>query len=504
MGRKHPARDRVSRYITTLLKDSSIIKLPSLREIAHFCSVCPATVCKVITSLQKQHNLVPHWGHEIRLNRNVLDKSVAQKSKAQSKWQRIRDLLVNDFIDCQHKTGTLLPAKKELQHRYNVSWQTLSKALKPLLASGKIEVSGGKLRICNKQVRRQWKPKIVVICAGLEPGLPKVVSEREREFFQYLTIEAAQRHVELEYVIYEDWAADPVFYLISHDACSNLPEDDAVLGYVVSSWHMKSIANCIFRLTPSGKPVAVWVEHPTEIEKLAIKKQMAYFNIGYSKNAGIHVAEHFLKLGHREIAYLSPFHDSLWSKARLSGIIEAFEKQGASCKIHAMLTTSSKSEWDYIEQVMKMPDSVNIPQLKGFTHTLPSFFKARIGNFQNEYVQLFRDSLIMDTIKPHLDNIIQNTAITAVIAANDHCALLALDYLKSRGIGIPSRISIAGFDNSFSALLNGLTSYSFDTYSMVLAMIAHITDNPEKKNLSNRYVFDGNVIDRATTGCIIT
>jgi DNA-binding LacI/PurR family transcriptional regulator len=500
MNRKHPARDNVSVYITKLLKESSVTALPSLREIAKHCNVCPATVSKVISLLKKRHNLVSQWGHEIRIQKQVSEKSVTQNSQMISKWQWLRDVLINDYIDCQKNTGTMLPAKKELQNRYNVSYQTLSKALKPLLDSGKIEVSGSRLRICNQKIKKRWKPRIVVICAGSASGLPKVVSEREREFFQYLTIEASQKQVELEFVIYEDWGGEPVFYPFNYHACSKLPEDDAVLGYVVSSWHMKSLADCIYRLLPSEKPVAVWVEHPTDIKSLTIRKQLAYFNIGYSKNAGVQIAEHFLKLGHREIAYLSPFHDSHWSKARLSGIIETFGKQDSRFRVHPMLITTAKSEWDYTEQVMNSDDSINIQQSKVMTDKLPFFLGARIEHFHNEYIYLHRDLLILDTIQPHLDYIIKNPDITAVVAANDHSALLALDYFKGRGIKIPLRISLAGFDNSFNALVNGLTSYSFDTYSMIRAMITHITNNTSGNTLSNMYSFDGSVVERATTG----
>jgi hypothetical protein len=356
------------------------------------------------------------------------------------------------------------------------------------------------LRVCIPKKKKRWKPKVVVICAGVEPGLPKVESEREREFFQYLTIEASQKYIELEFVTYEDWIAEPVFLPLNCRACSNLQENDDTLGYIVSSWHMKNFADCVHRLFPSGKPVAVWIEHPTDIQTLTTRKQLGYFNIGYSKNAGRDIAEHFLKLGHREIAFLSPFHDSLWSRARLSGIIEAFQKQDSSCKVHPLVTTSAKSEWDYSENIIKMPGFINHRELTGMTEKLPVFFEKRITHFYDEYFRLYRDSLIIETIKSHLDYIIMNRSITALITANDHSALLALDYFKNRDIPVPSRISLAGFDNSFNALVNGLTSYSFDTYSMVREMLSHITNTPNRKNQSNMYLFDGTVIERATTG----
>jgi DNA-binding LacI/PurR family transcriptional regulator/DNA-binding transcriptional regulator YhcF (GntR family) len=500
MNRKHLAKDRVTRYVTTLLKQSSVTKLPSLREIATNCNVCAATVYNVINTLKKQHEIVSLWGHEIRFGKNSSEEISSRNDIKERKWQSIRDLLINDYIATQHKSGMFLPAKKELQFRYNISYTTLSKALKPLIASGKIEYSGGKLRICLPKIKNRWKPKIVVICAGVQPGIPKVASEREREFYQYLTIEASHKYIELEFVIYEDWIDEPVFRPLNCRECSNFPENDAVLGYIVSSWHMKSLADSIYRLLPSAKPIAVWLEHPTDMQTLPTRKQLTYFNIGYSKNAGRDIAEHFLRLGHREIAFLSPFHDSLWSKERLSGIIETFETQDSSYKVHPMVTTSAKSEWDYSEKIMKMPDFINNQKLSDMTKKLPNFFKSRIAYFYDEYFRLFRDSLIIETIKSHLNYIIKNRSITAVIAANDHSALLALDYFKNQGIPVPSRISLAGFDNSFDALVNGITSYSFDTYSMVRAMIGHITNCSNKKNQSKMYLFDGTVIERATTG----
>jgi DNA-binding LacI/PurR family transcriptional regulator len=303
-------------------------------------------------------------------------------------------------------------------------------------------------------------------------------------------------------MIYQDWEGEPVFHSTDKKQYSRLPEDDSVFGYIVSSWHMKNLQECLFKLNHINKPVAVWLESDYQNAVDNAGKNQRFFNVGYTANAGKDMAEHLLRLGHKEIAFISPFHKSKWSKMRLSGMIETFSRQGPGFKVHQFTLPNSENEWDFTNQVLLRKDLDELLIAKGIIAEADIHLSKRIENIRNESIKLLRDSLIIKEMKRFLDYIYETTSITALVGANDHCALLSLDYLRGRGVHIPSRLSLAGFDNSFEALINGLTSYSFETHSMVSSMIDYITGSQDVEKSAKVIFFDGSIIERTTTANI--
>lgn len=504
MGMVKPATQKATEYIESLLNRSDISVLPSIREMAGICGVSAATVWKIVSRLQKENRLVTHWGNEIRVGgKPALDDKYHEKLKV-DKWEQVRELCRKEFLSGNIRGGTLLPSIKELQQKYQTSYFTIKKVLETFVASGKIEVVGGRYRVTGVRLSKRWRPVIIIICAGDQPGIPKINTEREREFYQHLTIEIGQSQLELRYMIYKDWEGEPVFYSTDQKSFARPPEDDSVLGYIVSSWHIKDLQECLFKLHHLNKPVAIWLE--SEYRKMAefTGNFQRFFNIGYTSNAGKDMAEHLLRLGHREIAFVSPYHKSKWSRERLSGIIDTFSKQGPDFKVHQFTLINSENEWDFTNLVMQRDDLDELFNVKGIMAETDIHLSKRIEYVRYEGIKLLRDSLILKELKIFLDYIYDNPSITALVGANDHCALLSLYYLKGCGVNVPSRLSLAGFDNSFEALINGLTSYSFNTHSMVRSMIDYITDWSGWEKSAKVIFFDGTIIERTTTANIVS
>jgi DNA-binding LacI/PurR family transcriptional regulator len=503
MGTLKPATLKATEFIESLLNRTDISVLPSIREMAGACGVSAATVWKIISRLQQEGRLVSHWGNEIRIGgKTEKDKKPSKKAKV-DKWEDVREQCKKEFLSGNIRAGTSLPSIKELGKKYQTSYFTIKKVLNTLVSSGKIEADGRKFRVAGSRLSRQWRPVIVVICAGNHPGIPKIVTEREREFYQSLTIEISQSQLELRYMIYQDWDGEPVFYSTDKKMHSRPPEDDSVFGYIVSSWHMKNLQECLFKLNHLNKPVAVWLESDYQNAVENAGKNKRFFNVGFTANAGKDMAEHLLRLGHREIAFISPFHKSKWSKVRLSGIIEVFSKQGPGYKVHPFTLPDSENEWDFTNHVMMRNDLDQLFNVKGIMAESDIHLNKRIENIRNEGIKLLRDTLILKEISRFLDYIYNTASITALVGANDHCALLSLDYLRGRGVNVPSRLSLAGFDNSFEALINGLTSYSFNTHSMVSSMIEFITGSPDGEKSASVIFSDGSIIERTTTANIL-
>jgi len=88
--------------------------------------------------------------------------------------------------------------------------------------------------------------------------------------------------------------------------------------------------------------------------------------------------------------------------------------------------------------------------------------------------------------------------ITAWVCANDYMATMAIDYIKRK---VDKKIALVGFDDTFLAFRNGLTSYNFNIQGLVQLMLAHIL-NPSADVAAKRLVpfeIEGLLVVRNTT-----
>ncbi len=499
MSRSKPARLRVEKEVKLLLEKSGTFRLPSIREIARMCGVSIATAWKEIKHLEDEGLLTTRWGHHTRpTGPQTADLPV--KKESWPKWESVKDRILEDVKSGVYPPATMLPSKKQLQSRFSVSFQTIRKSLEALNSTGVIEPKGNGFRVCFRTPVRKWRPRIVVVGSGSRPPTPKIESERERDFYHFLTVEAQTAQVDLEFVVYDDWGEQPFFYCSRKGKISFLAEDDGVLGYIVSSWHIKNLRMCLHSIATSDKPVSVWVENPSGYDGIR-KGGCTFFNIGYSPLPGRQMGEYLLKMGHREIAYVSPFHGSRWSRERLQGLADSFSRTGQDYKVHPFTPGSAESEWSFTDEILKNAQHEKLLTTNQLRQSLPPQFEFRYERLRSEEIKLLRDRFIFQVIRPAVDWIIENRKITAIVASNDLCALLILDYLNWLDIPVPSRLSVAGFDDSFQGLTQGLTSYSFNTRFLVKEMLVNAAaDVPRSRGESEIRFFEGGVVERSTTG----
>ena len=119
------------------------------------------------------------------------------------------------------------------------------------------------------------------------------------------------------------------------------------------------------------------------------------------------LAEHLLKLGHREIGFLTtPYEGHITRTMRLKGVQNAMQKEGLSEHLHIIVTD---------EEQRQTVASLLVPYNEG-------------------YVLAQRKE-------------IRDKKITALICINDIMAVGVMDYLEEHNIRVPEDISVAGIDN---------------------------------------------------------
>jgi len=71
-------------------------------------------------------------------------------------------------------------------------------------------------------------------------------------------------------------------------------------------------------------------------------------------------------------------------------------------------------------------------------------------------------------------NALAHTEITAWVGSNTMAALIAYDFLNTRGRRVPQDISLVGFDDTLAAAARRLTTYSFNPESAVQLAARHL------------------------------
>ncbi|NLG17551.1 MAG: GntR family transcriptional regulator [Fibrobacter sp.] len=502
---KSPSLDRVISFLRERLRENPSERLPSIRQISARCSVSARTVSKAIKQLCSEGEIVIRWGagcfpsgYVELLQKDEAGSQERRKSKSEISFDQIR----NDLINFRFPPGSCLPSFKELSFRYGVCYPTLRTAVNKLCSEGVLLKKSGHYYVREKKVSREWRLKVVVICAAYNGSLI-IEKERERDFFRHLTIETSQRGLDLEFFGYVDRTSAPHFIDPgSHNPVAFGNRND-IVGYILVTWHMKDYVECLNRIRHLGKPVSIWVEHFRSIPKISISNisTPAFFDLSYSRRPGAEMGRLLIEYGHRRIAYISPFHDSVWSAQRLCGLEEAFKDAGLEGGVVPFVLNDYSNDWSFMDIVLKEVKLDGILDEKELAASSELRDFEKIEQIRSGIYSIFRDGLIMRDCKSLLDRALSDRNITAWVAANDLCALLFLDYLKEKSIRVPDDLSLAGFDNTFESLEHGLTSYDFNIAGLVHSMIEHLL-NPSgliSVNKGDAIHLEGKVIRRKST-----
>lgn len=266
-------------------------------------------------------------------------------------------------------------------------------------------------------------------------------------------------------------------------------ETDNVLGAIVSTWHMSDPHPLLGALRHSRLPSAVWVENPQELpgSRYRDAPRMWFHDMAYGREAGMVLGAHLNTLGHRRIAWIGPFHGSVWSRNRLAGLIEAV---GPLTQVHEA-TRQWVSEWDVQNLVWQDESIWRTFALDGIDH------RGKVADL----VRPIMESRARDRSLRDLDTTLEEalaSGATLWVAASDLVARWCLHWLSARGIEVPRDLALAGFDDSREALRHDLTSVRFDAQAMARSMVRQILSPSLVARRTTRY--DGAVIVRGSTG----
>jgi len=300
----------------------------------------------------------------------------------------------------------------------------------------------------------------MILCVGAaDPiGGLRMDSEREIDFWKELGAESARLGFALKR---QAWDGGMVRL------------DRSTVGVVASTWHLPEPEGLFRALERTHKPVCIWIQDPEAHRSPAGgHRRLRFHDQGYGKVSGSRLAEHLVSRGHRRLAFLSPWHGSLWSRNRLRGLVEEASRHGVQVDNFCL---DGVSEWDRLA-----PAWADGRIWKDFpTETIGGILEGPADRLREEAIRMLAWNRIRRDLEPLFEAALCSEA-TAWVGVNDACALLALEWLRARG----EHRALAGFDDTAEALRADLTSFRFDSGAMVRSMLGQILSSREASGLT--------------------
>jgi DNA-binding transcriptional regulator YhcF (GntR family) len=441
-------------------------KLPSARAACKTLGISSRTWCAAVARLKSEGLIEPRRGLGI-----LAGSPIAPPTR--TTWLDIASKLTAEITAGIHSLSLPLEDPKQLAARFGVHPATVRRALSRLVAEGKLERSGRRWLLAKPRRARSSRGGIVLCIGGADSlGRLQIEGDREVDMWRELQINLSQFGLQPRSI---GWNGSSVLDL------------DDVLGAVVSTWRIGEPELLFQQLSAHRIRTLVWTESATDqIARGSGKLHQALINTtDSSREAGKAMGRHLRKLGHRHIAFLSPFHAASWAKQRLEGLQAGFQ---GSVELHSL---DIPSEWEVMESIRGELDSMDAGlaghDLSWSVAPIHPTWELHQGRAYGKLASL---------LEPHWQAARSGPA-TAWVGASDLAAGLTMHWLAGQGLRVPHDLSVCGFDDTSLAIRMGLTSYRFDAAALSRVIVGHLLSSRLPAKLVSN---PGSLVIRQSTG----
>jgi DNA-binding transcriptional regulator YhcF (GntR family) len=409
--------------------------LPTVRSLALQLDRSPQTVQKALRILKAQgeiHSLPRkgcYWGAAPKIPALPTARPIDPVAKA-------RERLLSDLRCGAYHPHRELPPHQSLAQIYGVSPRRIGQLLEGFVETGILE-RRGRFHALAQPTSHPSHGTILLVSRCDAHGKLLFDTERETDFMKSVHREGREQNLRIVVAGWHEEAKGGRF--LDQQGQELRPEHlpGVLLGTIASTWLVLEPMCLLERLWRLHRPVSVWWEHPKDRFPAPHlhRPSTVGFNLSFGPAPGITVGHHLRALGHRDIAFLSPFHASEWSQMRLTGLLEGL-KDGAAT-VEAFTDARFESAWHY---------------------------RQAAGD------DLAGEAMIRQVLQDMLEKA-GVRHIPCWVAVNDHVAAIVLDMLRKRGWSRPHLVS---FDNSSLCDAFQIDAFEFHTEGMVRQMIYHI------------------------------
>ncbi|MEN9309345.1 MAG: hypothetical protein RL173_3277 [Fibrobacterota bacterium] len=408
--------------------------LPSVRGMARQFDRSPQTLQKALKILKARgeiHSLPRkgcYWG--------AIPKAPAAADRRVDLVAKARERLLSDLRCGAYHPHRELPAQQSLSQIYGVSPSRIGQILDGFVETGILE-RRGRFHAPAQPISPPRHGTVLLVSRCDSHGKLLLDTERETDFMKSVHREGRERNLRIVVAGWLEGANGGS--LLDQQGREFRPETmpGILLGTIASTWLVLEPNRLFERLWRLRRPISVWWEHPMDIfpAPSAHRPSTVGFNLSFGPAPGITVGRHLRALGHRDIAFFSPFHASEWSRMRLTGIVEGLKDGDAT--LQTFLDERYESAWH---------------------------FRQAAGHDRTGEVAIRR------ILRTMVDGALARH-IPCWVVVNDHVATIVLEELRQRGASRPYLVS---FDNSSLCDAHQIDAFEFHTEGMVRQMIYHL------------------------------
>lgn len=398
-------------------------KMPSVRKMADRLKLSVNTIHKVYRLLAEEgriqlvHGKGCFWG----------EAPVIDVKPEESVYSVVERLFQNDLNSGFLNAFDELPSCKELSNRYNVSPYIIKKFLMQKCAQGILRHVGP--RFFFSEGRRIEKANYVLfVHRSDEFGRLKIESERESDVFRTFAQIAAEQKIAVKFIGYHETSNQ--FYLSTGEKFV-VKNDLHCLGVFLSTWLVDDASKLFAHFASFKNPISVWWEYAPDVIPVIArnKKKWAFYNVAFGKEAGVIVGRYLKNKNMGPVHYLSPYHASFWSKARLQGLLDV------GTDVEPLVDDRFASPFDLADAA------------------------ERDGVERQDFLNNILESLL------------QNATLDKFVCSNDWVAASLIDFFKAKKLPPPY---VIGFDDTIESYRYVFDSFAFNVGTMVKEAIYHI------------------------------
>lgn len=477
MRTSSPALDKALAFLTGSIRNGSIrkgVRLPPIQQLSSRAGVSYVTMWKAVNVLVEKQILTGFHARHIALRDHQRSKSPnTVPVKRQS--HHLQNNLERDIFNLHFKPGRPLPSLKELQARYGVSYRTLKRNLEIFIDRG---------------VLLKEKGTYLVSSYRASPGLNKVVlfvdkeittlNWRPREFLYHLENHCTRAGVILDVALCmadKDGAVKTVYPFSRKNY--TIRQDSHVIGYIYMVNDSINHGTVLRKLARLKRPVAIGIQDDKAgllHEEITTKAGVKKFVLGISSQPADRAARYLLELGHRRIAYVSPFSNSDWSTHRREVLQRMYAKAGTGYRV-TPFTTSPRQYRDVKDPRMKTKIALLNRFYRGWIKRIPPEFfyeyhpvVAQMAGGGHSEEGLRRNALFS-----LFSRALEHKEITAWVCSEDSTAMAAQDFLAEHNVAVPDRLSLLALDDSMYACIKRISCYNPNLEALACAMFNYIT-----------------------------
>lgn len=435
--------------------------LPSIRALAATVNASVYTTWKVVDRLRSEQ-LVPPAGAQPR-----------KSPEGRRLWQCIADRIEHDVMQGVFDKGRPLPSLKELQARYDVSYPTIRKALEQVRSRGSIEKGMGGYFAPRPMVSgRHFR---VILLRYSADGRGPVWGAHDEEFIRLLEMRCATARLRIDqvgYVVEDDRVR---FISLQTGKPRRITASETLLGIMIIVVNQASAHRGVFSaLATVGKPVSILDVIGGWYESIAMPRNLHHRLINLVGRApGRSMGRYLLEQGHRGVAFFSPLYAEQWARDRFSELKEIFHDEREGRRVHLFAIRDHVRIWSYLPAAARRVRVENLVRscnrwLQGapdeFAFVMEPFLRLAARE------QCAKGEIYMQLL-PLFEQALRQRITGAWVFDGDIFALMALDFLRKRGVKVPGTIALLSFQDSREALQSRVTSHQFNLSAAVEAML---------------------------------